>query len=172
MPRSVTYRNAVSCSSLIAKGDASKDRSCEVLNQSMPADTFHRIRLAGPWDCVWGDPPQKQRIRIPCRWDELPANASEQFLFQRSFHAPTGLLPHQRVYLEFRTAPESVWLDGCLLEFDQTGCRCEVTGRLDGFHQLGVSVSGPPGLSKPVYIVIDESAANLTSRSDKPVDDC
>lgn len=117
---------------------------------------MHRIRLAGPWEMVRLDTPDKSvRITMPVDWADLPDNPGGAIRFRRTFHAPTGVEPTDRVRIIFPVLPDAVALDGKPQVVEQLAV--DVTAALADFHVLDVTISSAPGLSEPVWLEIDDS---------------
>lgn len=103
----------------------------------------HRIRLRGPWEyALFGDPPQKGRIALPCRWGESDlSNARGRVLLKRKFGWPGWLDSHERVWLTFASAPAvgEIMLNGTPLARGAVPCDdfdFEVTDRLRARNEL------------------------------------
>lgn len=123
----------------------------------MSNDSLHRIRLAGPWELIWGENgSNRARIQLPSDASAIPDGAIGDVVYRRAFHAPTGLSANTSVWLEFPIKPVDVRLDEQPCLIDATSQRCDLTGRLSEFHMLAVSVRCPPGLTEPVWLVISE----------------
>ncbi|MBI1901165.1 MAG: hypothetical protein HYS13_08655 [Planctomycetia bacterium] len=64
----------------------------------------HVIRLAGPWQCARLNDDRSEtpvgRIALPADWSAIVgADFTGTLRFTRRFHVPTGLEPHERVWL-------------------------------------------------------------------------
>lgn len=66
----------------------------------------HIIRLRGPWEwqAVDGTPHERGKLKFPADWDAaLGHRAAATLLLRRFFHCPTGLDPHERLWLVVET---------------------------------------------------------------------
>lgn len=131
---------------------------------SMPLD-LHTIRLRGPWQL---EPVERYALRgdgrCECSTRELPARVratmpgdwscawGSEFLgrvrYRRTFHQPSGLEPHEKVFLVVEPARSQavVSLDGRLLgelAFGDAPGRYEITPLLGETMRLEIVVSHP-----------------------------
>ncbi|WP_397570314.1 hypothetical protein [Schlesneria sp. T3-172] len=123
----------------------------------MPA---HRIQLKGPWEVF---PPQVNELHsdaeqkpethtMPKEWRELFGDQGGTARFQRKFHRPSNLEPHERIFLAFSgiRGETRIRLNQRQLgEFDAQGgsIEVEVTSNMNSFNTLEVEIDFDPGQS-------------------------
>lgn len=118
----------------------------------------HRIRLAGPWAVFpEGDDSALVRVMLPIAWNDIPIQNAHRLVFRRTFHAPSGLDSHSVVGLELPVVPTAVRLDGKPLLHDEHQKLFDITSLQTNVHTLEVDIESEPGLSEPVWLIIDES---------------
>lgn len=119
---------------------------------------IHRIRLRGPWDValgkIGGSSPADasfRRVTLPASWQELFGSQSGTAWFRRRFNQPTGLEPHERVWIALSDVPGEVGLslNGSRAALHPDGERrlvADVTGLLAPANRLEISVAFDPGM--------------------------
>ena len=141
----------------------------------------HRIHLKGPWDFVWhasdtASGEMRSRtgtVAMPQDWVSLFGAEPGTARFQRKFHRPTNLEPHERVLLiltEVRGAGSVQLNDQPVGEFRGCGAAIEfeLTAILNPFNVLSIEMtfhpanepSLPGGLYGPVALEIRSDDSN------------
>lgn len=120
--------------------------------------SVHRINLRGPWDYEWLTPADDSlpgtfskagTVSMPQDWQTLFGGASGHARFQRKFHRPTNLEPHERVFIVMTASRGSgtIRLNETLIgefEADGTELSFEVTNALDRFNVLTIELVYSP----------------------------
>lgn len=116
----------------------------------MSDPNIHRIRLKGPWEIV---PPASssgefERHAMPQDWRTLFGPVAGTSRFCRRFHRPTGLTPHDRVFIRF---PEgmgtisSVTINENEAVWDESDpSLVDITSHLVNFNELSFLLSFDP----------------------------
>ncbi|MFG0333741.1 MAG: hypothetical protein ACF8TS_10295 [Maioricimonas sp. JB049] len=104
---------------------------------------------------------------MPASWQELFGTASGTAWFRRHFHQPTGLEPHERVWITLTDVPGEVRLslNGTAVPSQPAGASrvvADVTEQLELANRLEVCVTfdpeqapdAPGGLWQPVILEI------------------
>ena len=120
--------------------------------------SVHRINLRGPWDYAWQEPNAGHHsvafaisgtVSMPQEWRSLFGDVGGCARFQRKFHRPTNLEPHERVFIVLTEArgTGSVKLNETPLgEFtaNATEHKFDVTKALEPFNVLTVELTHCP----------------------------
>ena len=117
----------------------------------------HRINLKGPWDYTWWATEDSGcevfertgSVSMPREWQSIFGDHSGQARFQRKFHRPTNLEPHERVMLiltEVRGQGSVQLNDIDLGEFTGTGqlVEFEITDSMKPFNELVIDIQYDP----------------------------
>ena len=117
----------------------------------------HQIQLKGPWEVfhpatpVDAAPPRSDSVTrtMPQGWRELFGDVGGTARFQRKFHRPSNLEPHERVFLVFKgiRGQSRISLNRSLIgEFVATGDAIEVdiSSRMHSFNLIDVEIAFEP----------------------------
>lgn len=134
----------------------------------------HRIHLRGPWEiipptvAVHGLHPEGSRQPLPQDWQALFGDAAGTATFERNFHAPTNLEPHEEVWLLLTEVAGAgqISLNGQVIgEFQAAAgasSRFDITTFLKPNNRLRIDLTfdpasqpGPGGLYGPVALDIE-----------------
>jgi hypothetical protein len=135
----------------------------------MSSVATHSIRLIGPWQVEWIDPPGEpsSTVKMPAEWSSLFGNRAGTVRFTRMFHRPTNLDAGERVWIEFTGVGGGgeVRVNGVVvgtIELGANSARFEITVQLQPRNELVVELmfnpkasSAPGGLHEAVALRIE-----------------
>ena len=130
----------------------------------------HTIRLRGPWElrAAGADHLAAIRVKLPTLWRHARCDLSAPARLSRRFGRPTGLAPHQRVWLCVAAAQPlgTVMLSGETLFAgvpESQEVRCDITQRLQSRNEIDLELepyTSPDAADAPVlgevWLEIDE----------------